>query len=78
MLISTDFFERFRTLNIRSNEQLDEVVQQAQRIVQGIQPQQLRDSEWFRLQQEELTIREASGLLDELKQDYSLGSRRPE
>ena len=45
----TDFFERFRTLNIRSNEQLDEVVQQAQRIVQGIQPQQLRDSEWFRL-----------------------------
>ena len=38
-----DFFERFRQLKIGSNEQLDELVSQAQGIVRGIQPQQLRD-----------------------------------
>lgn len=43
-----DFFERFRTLNIRSNAQLDEVVQHAQRILQGVDPQQLRDYQWLR------------------------------
>ena len=41
-------FERFRTLNIRSNEQLDEVVQHAQRILQGVDSQQLRDYQWLR------------------------------
>ena len=44
----TEFFERFRSLNVRSNEQLDELVLSAQRIVQGIAPQQLRDSHWLR------------------------------
>ena len=39
-----DFFQRFRRLNIRSNEQLDELVSQAQDIVRGIQPQQLREN----------------------------------
>lgn len=39
-----DFFERFRFLNVRSNEQLDELVSQAQQAVRGIGPQDLRDS----------------------------------
>lgn len=38
------FFERFRRLNIRSNEQLDDVVEQARRVMRGVQPQHLRDS----------------------------------
>jgi hypothetical protein len=39
----TDFFERFRHLNVRSSEQLDELVERAQRAVRGVQPQSLRD-----------------------------------
>ena len=37
-----EFFERFRSLNVRSNEQLDVLVAQCQGIVQGIQPRELR------------------------------------
>lgn len=40
-----DFFQRFRSLNVRSNEQLDGLVSQCQQIVQGVEPQQLRDSQ---------------------------------
>ena len=40
----TEFFQRFQRLNIRSNEQLDELVEQAQGIVRGVQPQQLREN----------------------------------
>ncbi|MFM7590688.1 MAG: hypothetical protein ACKO85_02750, partial [Isosphaeraceae bacterium] len=43
-----DFFERFRNLNIHSNEQLDELVQHARRVIQGVDPQQLRDQQWLR------------------------------
>lgn len=43
-----EFFERFRHLNIRSNEQLDDLVGQAQRIVRGVEPQQLRDNQSLR------------------------------
>ena len=39
-----EFFGRFRHLNVRSSQQLDELVGQAQRIVRGVQPQQLRDN----------------------------------
>lgn len=46
----TDFFERFRALNVRSNEQLDELVANAQQVVRGVQPQQLRDSQTLRQQ----------------------------
>jgi hypothetical protein len=45
-----EFFERFRHLNIRSNDQLDELVQRAQRVVRGVEPQQLRDSQPLRQQ----------------------------
>ena len=46
----TGFFERFRHLNVRSNRQLDELVDQAQLIVQGVRPQSLRDSPTLRQQ----------------------------
>jgi hypothetical protein len=39
------FFERFRELNVRSNDQLDELVVQAQRAVRGLAAQDLRDSQ---------------------------------
>lgn len=40
----TEFFQRFQQLNVRSNEQLEELVAEAQQIVRGVQPQQLRQS----------------------------------
>lgn len=43
-----EFFERFKTLNIRSNEDLDNLVGQAQRVVRGIAPQALRDDRSIR------------------------------
>jgi len=46
----TEFFERFRSLNVCSNEQLDELVDQAQQIVSGIEPGQLRSSNTLRQQ----------------------------
>ena len=39
-----DFFERFRRLNIRSSPELDMLVEEAQQVITGIEPQQLRDS----------------------------------
>jgi hypothetical protein len=38
-----EFFGRFKHLNVRSSEQLDQLVEQAQRVVRGVQPQTLRD-----------------------------------
>ena len=43
-----DFFERFRSLNVRSNQQLDELVVEAQRAVRGVAAQDLRDSQSIR------------------------------
>ncbi len=40
-----EFFERFRQLNVRSNAQLDALVEQARQAVQGVVPNQLRGSE---------------------------------
>jgi hypothetical protein len=37
-----DFFEKFRRLNVRSNPDLDALVEEARRLVQGITPQALR------------------------------------
>jgi hypothetical protein len=45
-----DFFERFRSLNVRSNQQLDDLVAQAQRAVRNVGAQDLRDSESLRSQ----------------------------
>jgi hypothetical protein len=46
----TEFFARFQKLNVRSNEQLDELVERASEIVQGVEPQQLRDNRTLRQQ----------------------------
>ena len=43
-----EFFERFRALNVGSNEQLDRLVADAQRIVRGVEPQALRDNAGLR------------------------------
>jgi hypothetical protein len=62
------FFERFRQLNVRSNEQLDELIASAQKLLEDVEPQQLRDSGSLRHQiRSQLgTIR---GELDELLVD---------
>lgn len=39
-----EFFMRFQQLNIRSNADLDGLVEQARRILSGVEPQQLRDN----------------------------------
>ncbi len=44
----TEFFQRFKRLNVRSNEELDQVVERARRIVDGVAPQNLRDNESLR------------------------------
>ena len=43
-----EFFERFRHLNVGSSQELDDLVEQAQRIVRRVAPQQLRDNERLR------------------------------
>ncbi len=43
-----EFFQRFRQLNVGNNAQLDELVAQAQRVIRGVEPQQLRDSNALR------------------------------
>jgi hypothetical protein len=44
----TEFFNRFRHLSLSSDSQLDELVDQAQRVVRGVGPQQLRDDQTLR------------------------------
>ena len=46
----TEFFARFKELNVRSNLDLDRLVEQAQRVVSGVRPQELRDSQNLRQQ----------------------------
>lgn len=46
----SEFFERFRALNVRSNDQLDELVGRAQQVLGGVEPQQLRNNGVFRQQ----------------------------
>jgi len=43
-----EFFERFQSLNVRSNDQLEDLVQQCQATVSGVQPQSLRDDQSLR------------------------------
>ena len=44
----SEFFTRFRELNIRSNDQLDDLVQRCEALMQGVQPQSLRDDDSMR------------------------------
>jgi hypothetical protein len=43
-----DFFDRFRQLNVHSNDQLDRLVSEAQNFVRGVEPQVLRANETLR------------------------------
>ena len=43
-----EFFERFRSLNVRSNDELDRLVEESRRLVQGVEPEQLRRDEPLR------------------------------
>ena len=43
-----EFFERFRSLNIHSNGQLDDLVETARKALRGVNPQDLRDSTTLR------------------------------
>ncbi len=43
-----EFFDRFRSLSVGSNEQLEELVDQAQNLVRGVGPQELRDDAGLR------------------------------
>lgn len=45
-----EFFDRFRQLNIRSNDQLDQLVDRCQQAIGGISPQSLRDNTSLRTQ----------------------------
>jgi len=44
----TAFFQRFRELNVRSSDQLDRLVADAQRVIRGVEPQALRDNAGLR------------------------------
>jgi len=44
----SEFFQRFRQLNVRSNEQLDRLVADAQQVIRGVAPQDLRDNSGLR------------------------------
>ena len=46
----TEFFQRFQDLNVSSNQELDGLVERAQQVIHGVQPQQLRDSGALRQQ----------------------------
>lgn len=56
-----EFFQRFQRLNIRSDEQLDRLVEEARQVIRGAGAQQLRDQPAFRQHvANELTRVEAS------------------
>jgi hypothetical protein len=40
----TEFFQRFKHLNVQSSEQLDQLIDQVQRTVRNVEPQDLRDN----------------------------------
>ncbi len=45
-----EFFDRFRQLNVRSNDQLDQLVDRCQQTIRGVDPQSLRESGPLRTQ----------------------------
>lgn len=63
-----EFFDRFRELNVRSNAQLDELVDQAQRLVRGVEPQELRDDVNLR-QQVTTQLGQVQAAIDDLMTD---------
>lgn len=63
-----DFFERFRELNVRSSDQLDQLVDQAQQVICGVAPHNLRDSQALR-QQVAAQLAPVSAALEEMLVD---------
>ncbi|MFO1065513.1 MAG: hypothetical protein U0892_16740 [Pirellulales bacterium] len=63
-----EFFSRFQRLNIHSNAQLDALVNQAQSLMSGVRPQQLRDSGPLR-QQVATQLASVQSVLDGLMVD---------
>jgi len=64
----TEFFRRFRELNVRSNDELDGLVEQCQQIVRGVKPQNLRDDQGLR-QQVAAELGQVQNVLDDLLVD---------
>lgn len=64
----TEFFQRFRQLNVRSNDQLDDLVAQCQQVVRGVEPQTLRDNQGLR-QQVAQQLSQVENVLDSLLVD---------
>jgi hypothetical protein len=63
-----EFFNRFRSLNVRSSEQLEELVNHAQRVIGGVAPQDLRDSAGLR-QQVAMQLASVQTTLDDMLVD---------
>lgn len=63
-----EFFERFRTLSVRSNPDLDRLVNDAQQLLEGVEPQVLRHSRTARQRLVEPLV-ELHGQLDGLLVD---------
>jgi hypothetical protein len=61
----SEFFQRFRNLNIRSNQQLDQLVEQCQGVVRGVEPQLLRDNQGLR-QTVAVELTQVQTVLDDL------------
>lgn len=77
----TEFFTRFRDLNVRSNPELDDLVAQAQRLVEGVQPQELRTSDALRQHisaQMASVVAQVDGMLVDQPRRRILRSRAPE
>jgi hypothetical protein len=64
----TEFFDRFRQLNVRSNEDLDGLVEQCQGVIRGVEPQSLRDKQGLR-QQVAAELGQVQNVLDGLLVD---------
>jgi len=74
----TEFFERFRKLNVRSNDELDQLVGQCRDIISGVDAQTLRDHQGIR-QQVAGELQQVGNVLDSLLVDRPRRSimRRP-
>ena len=64
----TEFFDRFKQLNVRSNEDLEGLVQQCRGIVSGVEPQALRDNQGVR-QHVATNLGQVQSVLDNLLVD---------
>ena len=64
----TEFFDRFKQLNVRSNEDLEGLVQQCRGIVSGVDPQILRDNQGVR-QHVATNLGQVQSVLDNLLVD---------